>query len=130
MLFIKDKWIKDEELGFLKANPLIFMTSGIKWKKRIEFLGFTLDVVVSGTSDKLNSTQRKIVVNALSDKEFLEKQVEEVIQELCLKNNMKFEEWADNFQCLVIYIKDMDLYISINDTLNNLTYELELRWFQ
>lgn len=92
-------------------------------------MGFALDVVISGTSDKLNSTQRKIIVYALNDKEFLEKQVAEVVQELCLKNNMKFEEWADNFQCLEIYIKDMDLNISINDTLNNLTYELELRWF-
>ncbi len=129
MLFKKERWLKDEELGLLSTKTSILDPSIIKWKKRIEFLGFALDVVVSGTSDKLNNTQRKIIMNALSDKEFLEKQVEEVIQELCLKNNMKFEEWADNFQCLEIYIKDMDLYISINDTLNNLTYELELRWF-
>ena len=44
MLFKKEKWLEDEELGFLKAKTLIFETSTIKWKKRIDFLGFDLSI--------------------------------------------------------------------------------------
>lgn len=129
MLFKKEKWIEDEELGFLKAKTLIFMTSRIKWKKRINFLGFDVDVMVSGTLEKLNATERKIMVNALSNTTLLEKQVLEAIQLLCFKNNVESDVWESYFRCSQIYIEKADLYVSIDDILNHLTYELELKWF-
>ena len=127
MLFIKEKWIKDEELGFLKANPLIFMTSGIKWKRRIDFLGLDVDVLVSGNLEKLNTTETKIMANALNNIKLLEKQVLYAIHDLCLRNNVQSEEWESYFRCSQIYIEKADLFISIEDILNKLTYELELK---
>ena len=129
MLFKKEKCLEDEELGFLKAKTLTFATSSIKWKKRIEFLGFGVDVSVSGTLEKLNATERKIIVNALNDTAWLEKQVLEAIQELSLKNNVEFDEWEEYFRCSHIYVDKAELYISIIDMLKHLTYELELKWF-
>jgi len=129
MLFKKEKWIEDEELGFLKAKTLIFMTSRIKWKKRIEFMGFDVAVSVSGTLEKLNATERKIMANALSNTTLLEKQVLEAIQVLCLKNNVASDAWESYFRCSQINVENADLYVSIDDILNHLTYELELNWF-
>lgn len=129
MLFKKERLFKDEELGILKARSSIFEPSIFKWKKRIDFLGFDLDVEVSGTSDKLNDDQRKIILNALDQKELIEIQAMEAIQVLCLRNNIKFAVWADYFQCSHIYVKDFDLYISIKDMMNNLAYELEFKRF-
>ena len=127
MLFKKEKCFEDEELGFLKAKTQIFVTSRIKWKKSIDFLGFDVDVSVSGTLEKLNATERKIMVNALNDRAWLEKQVLEAIQVLCLKNNVEFDAWETYFRFSHIYVDKAELYISINDLLNHLTYELELK---
>lgn len=129
MLFKKEICFKDEELGFLKAKTSILETSSIKWKKRLDFLGLDLDLVVSGTPDKLNNAQRKIIVNALNNKKFLEKQVLEVIKGLCSKHTVKFDVWEEYFRCSCIYVDKADLFISIDDMLDNLTYELELKWF-
>ncbi|NND80775.1 MAG: hypothetical protein HKN53_12820 [Maribacter sp.] len=129
MLLKKEKWIKDEELGFLKANPSIFMTSGIKWKKRIDFLGMDVDVLVSGNLEKLNKTETKIMTNALNNIKLIEKQVLYAIHDLCLRNNIKSDAWESYFRCFQIYIEKADLFILIEDTVNYLTYELELKWF-
>ena len=129
MLFKKERWLEDEELGFLKAKSLIFETSSIKWKKRIDFLGFDVDVMVSGTSHSLNRAQRKIIISALNEKKILEKQVKEVIKGLCNKHSVKFDAWEAYFKCSHIYVDKAELYISIDDILNHLTYELELKWF-
>jgi hypothetical protein len=129
VLFKKERWLEDRELGFLKAQTLIFATSNIKWIKRIDFLGFNVDVSVSGTPHRLSSAQRKIIINALSEKELLEKQVLEAIQMLCLKNHVEFDAWKAHFTCSQIYVDKADLYISIGDLSNHLTYELELYWF-
>ena len=129
MLFKKEKWIEDEELGFLKAKTLIFETSSIKWRKRIDFLGFDVDVMVSGTSHSLNRAQRKIIIGALNEKKLLEKQVKEVIKGLCNKHSVKFDAWDAYYRCSQIYVEKADLYISIDDLLNHKTYELELNWF-
>jgi transposase len=129
MLFKKEKWLEDEELGFLKAKTLIFETSSIKWKKRIDFLGFDVDVMVSGTPHNLNKAQRKIIISALNEKKLLEKQVKEVIKGLCNKQSVKFDAWDACYMCSQIYVEKADLYISIDVILNHLTYELELNWF-
>ena len=129
MLFKKEKWLEDEELGFLKAKTLIFETSSIKWKKRIDFLGFDVDVMVLGTPHSLNRAQRKIIISALNEKKLLEKQVKEVIKGLCNKHSVKFDAWDAHYKCSQIYVEKTDLYISIDDILNHLTYELELNWF-
>jgi len=129
MLFKKEKWLEDEELGFLKAKSLIFETSSIKWKKRIDFLGFDVDVTVSGTPYSLNGTQRKIIICALNEKKLLEKQVKEVINGLCNKHTVNLDAWEEYFRCSHIYVDKTELYISIHDLLNHLTYEMELEWF-
>ena len=129
MLFKKEKWIEDEELGFLKAKTLIFETSSIKWRKRIDFLGFDVDVMVSGTSHSLNRAQRKIIIGALNEKKLLEKQVKEVIKGLCNKHSGKFDAWDAYYRCSHIYVDGAELYISIEDIENHLSYDLELHWF-
>lgn len=128
MLFIKERWLEDEELGFLKAKTLIFETSSIKWRKRIDFLGFDVDVMVSGTSHSLNRAQRKIIIGALNKKNYL-KQVKEVIKGLCNKHNGKFDAWDAYYRCSHIYVDSAELYISIEDIENHLSYDLELHWF-
>jgi hypothetical protein len=129
MFFKKEICVEDEELGFLKAETSLLETSSVKWKKRIDFMGSDLNLVVSGTRDRLNKAERKIIVNALKDIKFLEKQVLEVIKGLCNKHNVTFDKREEYFMCSRIYVDKADPYISIEDTLNKLTYELELKWY-
>jgi hypothetical protein len=129
MLFKEERWLRDRELGILKAKPLILMTSGIKWKKSIGFLGLDVDVLVSGTLKKLNTTERKIIMYVLNNTELFEKQVLDAIHDLCLKNNVESEAWESYFKCSQIYVEKADLFISIEDMANYLTYEMELKWF-
>lgn len=129
MLFNKERWFKDEEMGLLYARTSILEPSSIKWKKRIEFLGLDVDVLVTGTLEKLNATERKIMAYALNNIKLLEIQALHAIHDLCLKNKIESDVWEWYFKCSQIYIEKAELYISIKDRVNNLSYELELKWF-
>ncbi len=119
----------DDELGLLEARISIFKSSLVKWKKTIHFLGNNVRIEVQGTITYLNEDERIIMIEAFKKKELLEKEVVDVIRGFCTRYNLKVEDWGDYFECSRIYCNNKNLYVSINNKLNQLIYEIEIKNF-
>ncbi|MCJ7468010.1 MAG: hypothetical protein MUO53_15120 [Maribacter sp.] len=129
MLFKKNKELVDHELGLLWARTYMLQSSTVVWQKTHEFLGNDSVIKISGTTKKLNQEERLILVEAFKKNSILERQVLEVIKGFCMKNGVSFDAWRDYFKCSHIYSNNKILYISIDDHLKKLTYEVELANF-
>jgi hypothetical protein len=129
MLFKKTRNLIDLELGPLEARTSILPTSLVKWQKSIEFLGNDVVIEVCGTKKMVNHEERTIMVEAFRKKEVLEKQVLEVIKGFCRKYGLNMDSWGNYFKCSCIYSQNQNLYVSIIDKLNKLTFEIEVKGF-
>ena len=129
MLFKKTRNLLDLELGRLEARTSILQSSLIKWQKSIEFLGDNVVIEVYGTKMKVNQEEQTIMVEAFKRKELLEKQVLKVIKGFCRKHGLNLDAWGDYFKCIRIYSDNQNLYVSIIEKWNKLTYEIEVKGF-
>jgi hypothetical protein len=105
--------LHDAELG--EFVSLSKSKLGIVWKGQINFLGTEVDLFVSGNETELETEERQMILNIISNSEKIMAEADKALQEQYSNADKSYSEWSEHFRCVSISTTNNELEICFEE---------------